>query len=70
MTDTALLKDIIDKSGLKMGFIAEFVGISRQALWNKVNNLSPFNQYEIDKMCEILKITGLRTKEAVFFAKM
>ena len=70
MTDTALLKDIIDKSGLKMGFIAEFVGISRQARWNKVNNLSPFNQYEIDKMCEILKITGLRTKEAVFFAKM
>lgn len=70
MTNTELLKETIDKSGLKIGFIADYVGISRQSLWNKINNLSPFNQYEIDKMCDILKITGLRTKEAIFFAKM
>ena len=70
MTNTTLLKQIIDDSGLKMGYIADFLGISRQALWKKVNNLSPFDQYEIDKMCEVLKITALRTKEAVFFAKM
>ena len=70
MTNTDLLKDKIDKSGLKIGFIADFVGISRQLLWKKINNLTPFNQYEIDKMCEVLRITSLKEKEAIFFAKM
>lgn len=70
MTNSDLLKQVIDESGLKIGFIASFVGISRQLLWKKVNNLTPFNQYEIDKVCEVLKITSLRQKEAIFFAKM
>ena len=70
MTNTDLLKDKIDKSGLKIGFISDFVGISRQLLWKKINNLTPFNQYEIDKMCEVLRITSLKEKEAIFFAKM
>lgn len=70
MTNTELLKRTIDESGLKVGFIANFVGISRQLLWKKVNNLTPFNQYEIDKMCEVLKITSLKQKEAIFFARM
>ena len=70
MTNTDLLKDTIDKSGLKIGFIADYVGISRQLLWKKINNLTPFNQYEIDKMCAVLQITSLKTKEAIFFARM
>ena len=70
MTNTKLLKEVIEKSGLKISFIAEFVGISRQGLWNKINNQTPFNQYEIDKMCEILRITSLKQKEAIFFARM
>ena len=70
MTNTILLKEKIDRSGLKISFIAEFVGISRQLLWKKINNLTPFNQYEIDKMCEVLKITSLKEKEAIFFARM
>lgn len=70
MTNSDLLKQVIDESGLKIGFIASFVGISRQLLWKKVNNLTPFNQYEIDKLCEVLKITSLRQKEAIFFARM
>lgn len=70
MTNTTLLKEKIDNSGLKIGFIADFVGISRQLLWKKVNNLTPFNQYEIDKMCEVLRITSLKEKEAIFFARM
>jgi hypothetical protein len=70
VTDTKLLKELIDKSGLKIGFIADFVGISRQSLWNKINNVSPFNQYEIDRLCEVLKITSLKQKESIFFARM
>ena len=70
MTNTNLLKQLIEESGLKMGFIASTVGISRQSLWNKVNNQSMFNQFEIDKLCEVLKVTSLKQKEAIFFAKM
>ena len=70
MTNTELLKHEIEKSGLKVGFIASSVGISRQLLWKKINNLTPFNQYEIEKMCQVLKISSLKQKEAIFFAKM
>lgn len=70
MTNTELLKEKIEQSGLKIGFIADFIGISRQLLWKKINNLTPFNQYEIDKFCDVLRITSLKEKEAIFFAKM
>lgn len=70
MTNTQLLKDIIDGSGLKLGFIADYVGISRQLLWRKINNKSPFNQFEIEKMCRLLRIKKLADKEAIFFAEI
>ena len=69
MTDTMLLKEKITKSGLKVGYIANAVGLSRQLLWKKVNNLRPFNQNEIEALCNVLGITTLRDKEAIFFAK-
>lgn len=69
MTNKELLKQKIDESGLKVSFIADFVGISRQLLWKKVNNKTPFNQFEIEKMCSVLKITKLSEKEAIFFAR-
>lgn len=68
MTNSELLKEKIRKSGLKMHFIAQFVGLSRGGLYNKVNNLRPFNQYEIEKMCAVLRITSLEEKDAIFFA--
>lgn len=69
MTNTYLLNKKINESGLKVGFIAKYVGISRQLLWKKINNLSSFNQFEIEKLCKILKITSLREKEEIFFAR-
>lgn len=69
MTNTNMLKDHIDKSGYKVGFIAEQIGVSRQLLWKKINNITPFNQYEIDILCKLLKITSLKTKESIFFNK-
>lgn len=68
MTNTELLKKKIESSGLKVCFIAENVGITRQLLWKKVNNIRPFNQYEIEKMCKILNIESLEEKETIFFA--
>lgn len=70
MTNTELLKEYIEKSGLKLTHIAEKMELSRSGLWKKINNISSFDQYEIEKMCNILQIKGLREKEAIFFAKM
>lgn len=67
MTNVFLLKKKIDASGLKIGYIANQLGISRQLLWKKINNITPFNQYEIDKLCTILKIETLEEKESIFF---
>lgn len=69
MTNTVLLKEKIKNSGLKLSFIAEQMGLSRCGLYHKVNNLRPFNQYEIEKLCCLLKITSVNEKEAIFFAK-
>lgn len=69
MTNTDLLNEHIEKSGLKIGYIARAVNLSRQQFWKKVNNLVPFNQYEIEALCNVLGIKNLRVKEAIFFAK-
>lgn len=66
MTNTKLLKEIIDASGMKLNFIAEKLNISRHALWKKINNKSPFNQYEIAELCKVLSINNWK---AVFFAE-
>lgn len=69
MTNVKLLKKKIDASGLKINYIAECIGISRQLLWKKINNLKLFDQYEIAKLCHILNIDSKDEKEAIFFAK-
>ena len=69
MTDTKLLKQRIARSGLKLAFIAEYMGLSRAGLYNKINNRRPFNQYEIDKLCRVLHIVSIEEKEVIFFAQ-
>lgn len=68
MTDTLLLKKKIEESGLKVAFIAQYVGLSRAGLYKKINNLSSFTQLEIVKMCRVLRIQSIQEKEAIFFA--
>ena len=68
MTDTKLLKEWIVRSGLKLTYIAQYMGLSRAGLYNKINNRRPFNQYEIDKLCQVLQIESVHEKEAIFFA--
>lgn len=67
MTDTELLKRKIHESGLKYGYIAEKVGISRTSLYLKVNGDKAFNQSEISILCELLPIENLEEKEHIFF---
>mgnify|MGYP003307134066 CR=1 FL=1 len=56
MTNTKLLEEAIDRSGLKKGKIAERLGISRAGLINLINNRSEFRVSQIQTLCEILNI--------------
>lgn len=68
MTDTVLLKERIIRSGLKLGYIAQCMGLSRMGLYNKINNRRPFNQHEIESLCQLLQISSAEEKVAIFFA--
>lgn len=68
MTNQEMLKGVIAESGLKLGYIAEQLGINRASLYNKLNGKSKFNQEEIKILCSLLKITSLKEKEAIFFS--
>ena len=68
MTDTDRLERIIKNSGYKYGFIAEKIGISYQALRNKLDNKSEFLPTEIEALCKLLGITELKDKNDIFFA--
>jgi hypothetical protein len=67
VTDTVKLLELINKSGLKLGYIASQMGISRFTLYNKIQNRTEFRVSEIIKMCELLCI-DYDSREQVFFA--
>lgn len=67
MTDTEALKKKIFDSGLKQGYIAERLGLSSYGFAKKMNNVTEFKATEIQMLCEILHITSLKEKDAIFF---
>lgn len=69
MTNTALLKKKIADSGLKKGYIADELGVSRLTLRTRIAGESDFRAYEIATLCEILNITSLQEKNNIFFAQ-
>lgn len=54
--NTELLQKKIKGSGLKMCFIAEKLGRSRQALSDKIQGKTEFLPSEIRILCELLQI--------------
>ena len=69
MTDTELLQDYIDRSGLKIKFIAEKVGLTPYGFSRKRDGLSEFTPSEIAVLCDVLHIETLEERWAVFFCK-
>ena len=69
MTNTELLMDYVKKSGLKLGFIAENLNLSRFGLAKKINNESEFKASEIEKLCNLLHITSMTDRSRIFFAQ-
>lgn len=54
--DTQLLNEYIEKSGLKIGFIVDKLGISRQIFDRKRKGEVTFRAPEVYVLCDLLKI--------------
>jgi len=54
--DTALLDEYITKSGLRMQFIVDNLGISRQAFDKKRKGINAFRGSEVYVLCDLLRI--------------
>lgn len=54
--DTELLNEYIKKSGLRMDFIIQTLGISRQAFDCKRKGITSFRAPEVYVLCDLLKI--------------
>ncbi len=68
MTDTKALRLIIKNSGYKYTYLAAKMGISYQALRNKLTNKTEFLPTEIETLCTLLKIIDVKQKNDIFFA--
>lgn len=69
MTDTTLLKDVMRASGLKLGFIAEKLGMSRQSLYRCLKGKTEFKQSQIAALCDILSLNNEDMKRIFFKPK-
>lgn len=67
MTNTKLLEQAIERSGLKKGKIAEVLGVSRASLINLINNRSEFKASQITAFSNLLGLTA-EERDAIFFA--
>ena len=66
MTNTELLRRMIDDSGYELLFIAEKCGLTYQGFMNKVNGKYEFTAPEIKALRTLLKL-GPDDVERIFF---
>ena len=69
MTNSKALLELISNKGLKLKFVAEYLGLSSYGLTLKINNKNEFRTSEVATLCELLGITSLKEKEEIFFAQ-
>lgn len=66
MTDSNKLMELIKKKGYNVRKLANALGISHQALYQKINNKREFKTSEILKIQELLKLTN-EERDQIFF---
>lgn len=64
--NTVLLDEAIARSGLKIQFIVEKLGISRQAFDNKRKGDAAFRQSEVYVLCDLLKLNDEQGRKIFF----
>lgn len=69
MTNIQLLEDKIRQSGMKKGFLAEKLGVSRTTFSALLRNETEFKASQIRMLCDLLGIKDDETMKAIFFAQ-
>ena len=67
MTDSDALKKLIKSRGLKLKYVADYLGLTSYGFALKLNNKQEFKTSEVAALCELLEIKSLKEKEAPFF---
>lgn len=67
MTDSDALKKLIKSRGLKLKYVADYLGLTSYGFALKLNNKHEFKTSEVAALCELLEIKSLKEKEAFFF---
>lgn len=62
MTNVSELKELIADSGLKKGYIAERLGLTRAGYMKKENGESEFVASEVAEMSKILSLSNAQVK--------
>lgn len=68
MVNTQLLDNRIEQSGLRIGYIVEQLGLSRNGFDKKRKGKTPFRTAEIYVLTDLLKLTD-DDKANIFFAQ-
>lgn len=68
MLNTQLLDEKIEKSGFKVGYLVESLGLSRNGFDKKRKGVNPFRTAEIYVLCDLLKLSESEKAE-IFFAE-
>ena len=67
MTNIDLLEDKIYESGLKKGYIAARIGVSRTTFSSLLQNKTEFKASQIRAICEVLDIQDDAEIRSIFF---
>ncbi len=67
LTDSDALKKLIKSRGLKLKYVADYLGLTSYGFALKLNNKQEFKTSEVAALCELLEIKSLKEKEALFF---
>ena len=63
MTDSVALRNAIDNHGLRFGYVAARLGLSRGGLWKKLKNDSEFKASEIATLSELLGLSATEVRD-------
>lgn len=66
MVNKNLLRSRIAEKGLTQAALAKGIGVSKNTISSKINNKTPFNTDEIDRICSLLDITECTEKAHIF----
>ena len=68
MTNSEMFRKKVDSCGITITYLAKMLGITREALYNKIRNETEFKASEISCVAKVLNLTQREINE-IFFAK-